>query len=323
MWRVGTNLRRFAVIAVVATLLLSGSILWNREPRYRGVPASSYVLQLIGPALLPNRSPYDGIREMGPDLAVPALIRVIEQQGSPLAGWYDVLYAKAPAKIRRLFPTPPARDRIVITALTALARFGAEASPSVPTLIRIYDRRPSQVTSTLSAIGPAASNAIPTLISGLNPTNSFLGPLALCYTTAAALWRIDPTGDLTAMALSRDQAGGALQAAIRTFGLQELGAPPGFYAASSYWTTLELLSCVRSEARQVAPTVANFLQNENERVRAKAAETLGRLGPVVGEYAKEIRPLLRDDWQMVREAATNALRAIESKRFEVETKAGK
>jgi hypothetical protein len=329
MWRAGIKLRHFAVIAAGAALLLSGWLLWNREPRYRGVPASSHVLQVIGPTSLPKQSPYDGIQEMGPALAVPALLRVIERQSSPLARWYDVLYSKTPAGIRRPFPVPPARDRILSTALTALARFGAEASPSVPTLIKIYGRSPNQVTSTLGAIGPSASNAIPSLLSGLNPTNSFVGPSksaaslgssALCFATATALWKIDPSGDLTAMAFSRNQAGSSLPVAVRTFGLQELSSPPGFYGTSSRWVTLELLGCVRSEAGQVAPTVVKFLHDENERIRAKAAETLGRLGPVVQEYAKEIRPLLLDDWRMVREAATNALIAIESKRPELETR---
>jgi HEAT repeat protein len=260
---------------------------------------------------------------MGPELAVPALVRVIGAQDSSLARRYSILYSKIPASVRKRFPTPSDRDRVISAAFTALAQFGAEASSAVPALIQMYEHNPVRVTSALRAIGPSASNAIPTLISGLDPTNTSLGPSALCYSTAATLWRIDPTGDFTATAFSRNQTGSALQAAVRAFGLQELSSPPGFYAASSYWITLELLGCVRSEAKQVAPTVANFLHHEDERVRARAAETLGRLGPVVQEYATEIRPLLLDDWQMVRAAATNALMAIESKRPSVETKTGK
>jgi HEAT repeat protein len=301
-------------IAVSGVLLLSAWLCWDREPRYRGIPASSYVLESIGSKSLPTKSPYDGIREMGAELAVPALIRVIEAQDSALGRWYDQLYLKIPAGMRKPFPVPPPRERIVSTAMTALSQFGSDASPSVPMLIRLYRRNPGKVTSTLAAIGPSASNAIPVLIFGLNPTNPSLGPSALCHATAGALWRIDPSGDVTARAFGENPTGSPLQKAVRDFGLQELQAPPRWGEDSSRWATLELLSCIRSEAKQTAPAIARFLRHDNERLRAKAAETLGRLGPVVQEYAGEIRTLLGDDWLMVREAATNALKRIESQR---------
>jgi len=307
MWKAGTKLRRFAVIAATVSLLMSGWFYWDREPRYQGVPASSHILHLIGPVSLPGKSPYDGIREMGSEIAVPALIRVIEVQDSTLDRWYEVFYSKIPANLRKSLPAPRDRDRVVATALTALAQFGAEASPSVPTLINIYDRNKSRVISTLSAIGQSASNAIPTLLFGLHPTNT------LCFATASALWRIDPDGDLIEGAFAKDPTSGALQIAVRDFGLQKPGSPSPFTGAYSDWGALEMLGCARSEAKQTAPFVAEFLHHEKERIRAKAAEALGRLGPVVQEYAERIRPLLRDDWQMVREAATNALVAIESK----------
>ena len=316
MWKTATKRRRFVVIVAVTMIFLAGWLYWNTEPRYRGVPASAYVLRLIGPTSLPNKPPDDGIREMGAELAVPALLRVIEGESSRMARWYESFYARVPVNMRKPLPVPRNRDRVVATAFIALAQFGADAAPSVPRLINLYDRHPSQVTSTLGAIGPAASNAIPTLIPGLNPMNSSLGPLS--FATAAALCRIDPSGDLTAAAFLRNQNGRVLQAAVCIFGLQELNSPSPFW--SSHWADLQLLGCVRSEAKQVAPAVASFLHDENERIRAKAAETLGRLGPVVQEYAKEIRPLLLDDWRMVREAATNALIAIESKRPELETR---
>jgi hypothetical protein len=193
------------------------------------------------------------------------------------------------------------------TAWYALAQFGAEASPSVPALIRLYKRKPYQVISTLAAIGSPATNAIPTLIPGLYPTN------ILCLSTASTLWRIDPSGNLTAAALDRNPTGNALHKAVADFGVQQLNSSSHSSNASSRWGTLELLSCFRSEASQMAPVIVMAFHDENERVRAKAVLALAKFGPLVRKHAKEILPLLLDEQRMVREAATNALMAIESK----------
>ena len=308
MWKTGTKLRRFAVIAAVATLIISAWLYRNREPRYRGIPASAYVVQLIGPTSLPRSSPLDGIREMGPDLAVPALIRVLETEDSALARRYSLFYSKLPPNMRKPFPAPRDWERLQATASYALAQFGAEASPSVPALIRLYKRKPYQVISTLVAIGPSATNAIPTLIPGLYPTNIH------CLATASALWRIDPSGNLTAAALDRNPIGSALPKAVRDYGVQQLNSPSRSSDASSRWGTLELLSCFRSEASQMAPVIVMAFHDENERVRAKAVQALAKFGPLVREHAKEIQPLLLDEQRMVRDASTNALIAIESKR---------
>ena len=64
----------------------------------------------------------------------------------------------------------------------------------------------------------------------------------------------------------------------------------------------------------MAPVIAMAIHDENERIRARAVEALAKFGPLVREHAPEIRPLLLDEQRMVREAATNALKAIESQR---------
>jgi len=304
MSRGSRRFRRLAVIAISLALLLSCWLYRNREPRYHGVPASEYVLGLIGPKTLPNKSPHDGILKMGPAVAVPALIRVIEAEDSAPARSYEILYSKLPLNMRNPFPAPRDRNRIMAVAWSALAQFGADASASVPALIKMYKRNKSRVIFTLNAIGPPASNAIPVIIAGLHPTNSF------CYATASALWRIDPSGDLTTAAFAEYPARSALQRAIGDHALLILNTSH----TASRWSALELSSCIRSEPARIAPVLVKYFQDDNERIRAKAAEALGRFGPAVREYAKDIQPLLLDDWQMVRQAATNALHAIELRR---------
>lgn len=313
MWKADTKLRRLAAIAVSVALLLSGWLYWNREPRYRGVPASSYVLELIGPKSLPSKSPHDGIREMGPEIAVPALIRVIEAQDSSLTRWYSLFHSKLPSNMRKPFPAPRDQDRIIGTAFIALAQFGFEASPAVPALTALYKRRPRQTIPVLSAIGSSASNAVPTLIHGLHPANPH------CFEIASALWRIDPSGDLTAAALSRLPAGGELRAALRNLAAQkpgDAGLPTWSTSrwSTSRWGACEVLGCFRPDADVAVPALATFLQADSERIRAKAAQALGRFGTAARGSAQDLRPLLLDDWRMVREAATNALKAIEPPR---------
>ena len=304
---VGTKFRRFGIVAVAASLLVSCWLYWNREPRYRGVAASSYVLELIGPSSSAVTFD-DGLREMGPEMAVPALIRVIETHNSSLARRYQHLYSKVPAVIAAVIPVPPDRHRITSLAVMGLEQFGPEASASVPTLISIYNYKPREVTETLSAIGPPASNAISTLIRGLHPTNTH------CFATVSALWRIDPSGDLTARAFTNDPTSGPLESAVVDFGLQRPGSQVRFAVTQSRVRALEMLSCLRSRTRETAPFMANLLRHQDPLTRAKAAEALGRLGPVVQKYAKEIRPLLTDERSKVREAATNSLKAIEISR---------
>jgi len=239
---------------------------------------------------------------------VPALLRVIETEDSALARWYGFIYSKIPVNFRKPLPVPRDPDRIIATAFAALDQFGAQASPAVPSLIDLYQLHPRRTISALNAIGSSASNAVPTLIPGLHPTNLY------CFQTASALWRIDPSGDLTAAALSQLAARGELRTALRNFEAQPLSSvvqPPG---TTSAWGVCEVLGCLRPEAERVVPALAALLRDENERVRARAAEALGRFGPVASDAAQEIRRLTEDRWRMVREAATNSLKAIESQR---------
>jgi HEAT repeat protein len=305
MWKAATTPVRLAVIAAAVASSVAW-LLWNREPRYRGVPASEHIMDLIVPTSLPRSSPVDGIHEMGSELAVPGLIRVIDSEDSAWSRWYPVVHSKTPADLRKLLPTPSDSDRIVATAFFALVQFGPQAADGLPALMRLNARHRRWTISVFSAIGPAASNAIPLLVGELHPTN------AHCFPAASALWRIDRRGNLTAEAFARHPARDTLGNAILDFGLQSLTPPRRSTDASHRWIVLELLGCVRSEAKHTAPVVVTYLQDENERVRAKALEVLLRFGPIARENAEAIRPLLHDNWRTVREAATNALKAIES-----------
>jgi HEAT repeat protein len=58
------------------------------------------------------------------------------------------------------------------------------------------------------------------------------------------------------------------------------------------------------------PLLVAALGNPGERIRGNAAQTLGTLGPAARDAIPFLEKLLTDEWQNVREAATNALVAI-------------
>lgn len=300
------RLRRTAFFILAAAALIGIVMFLIREPRYGGMAASEYVLQSIGPTALPKTSPTDAINAMGPALAVPALCKVINSQGSSFARWHDQAFLNSPAALKKFLAPPPDRARILSVSAQALVQFGTEAAPSVPTLLAQFQKSRSRFIAVFAAIGLSASNAIPVLLPLLHPTN------ALHSSVASALWKIDPTGDGVTKALSQHFDRTNLAITIRDHCLQELNSPPRSMGHSSLWALLELAGCLRSEAKETGPVIAHFLIHENERFRAKSAETLGRLKTSDVEIVHSLKPLLTDEWLFVRVAATNALRAISS-----------
>ena len=222
---------------------------------------------------------------------------------------------------------------VVRAAILALGRYGPEAAPAVPMLARRYERSVAAlpkrtvysptvastsveqqfyIASALGRIGLAATSAIPALLVSLEPGSGYIGGIA-----TDTLLRIDRTGDYTERALaglSRASSHAGLAAAIASNAIVELNR--GVLAKSLLfrWQALEAASCVRCEAKRVVPALVSVLHQENERYRAKAAESLGRLGVAARDAVPQLRILLGDEWLMVRQAATNALIAIERRR---------
>jgi HEAT repeat protein len=257
---------------------------------------------------------------MNTAVAVQALAELIEEQNSRWAEWYDVLYNKAPAKLRSRLSTPTDHSRVVSRSIEMLGRFGSEGAPAVPALIRIYQRVSpgrdlrSPAAAALGRIGPPASNAIPVLLPDLNPTNRSLPSIV-----AGILIRIDPSGDQIDRDLRQlmsrpgheqfaakiaEESSAALVASEGT--VMRLGRDK--------WFVAQILGLLRSEATNVVPVLIPLLDNEAERMRSIAAESLGRLGPAASNALPKLRLLLNDEWAMVREAASNAIRGIDRRR---------
>jgi HEAT repeat protein len=75
------------------------------------------------------------------------------------------------------------------------------------------------------------------------------------------------------------------------------------------WAAMDAIRSLAPHGASLVPLLARVLTNADPRMRGKAAEALAQIGPAASNAAPQLRPLLRDEWLFVREAATNALRA--------------
>lgn len=85
-----------------------------------------------------------------------------------------------------------------------------------------------------------------------------------------------------------------------------------FGAPSQSWNAMNWLPVLVPEVDEIVPYLIAALENPDERTRGKAALTLGQMGPAAKESVPALQRRLSDEWLNVREAVTNALRAIDS-----------
>lgn len=83
-------------------------------------------------------------------------------------------------------------------------------------------------------------------------------------------------------------------------------------SAQQTWTMLNWLPQFLPEAGGTVPLLIAALSNPSERTRGKATQTLGQIGVLARDAVPTLLQLRTDDWSNVREAATNALKAIDT-----------
>lgn len=86
-----------------------------------------------------------------------------------------------------------------------------------------------------------------------------------------------------------------------------------FGSPDDTYSTLTNISKVTSGAIDIVPLLIAALDNDNERVRGRAAQALGEIDSASTIALPALQRIRADDWRNVREAATNAIRAIESR----------
>ena len=81
-------------------------------------------------------------------------------------------------------------------------------------------------------------------------------------------------------------------------------------SAGDAWDAVSKLDQLGLDSAQMLSSVTNALVHPSENVRAKAAETLGQLGPAARPALPQLRALRQDEWKMVRDAVEAALPKI-------------
>ena len=160
----------FRILLVMLLLAVAGGIAWlalhqPREPIYQGKRLSIWLHGYDNAASPQFRAETDeAVRNIGTN-AIPILLHMLRENDSSLR--FRLLRLLGKQHLIKISFAPP-------KALNEEARFafkilGARASNAVPELIQIYSRNLSvesqwAVSTSLGWIGPAASNAIPVLL---------------------------------------------------------------------------------------------------------------------------------------------------------------
>jgi len=171
----------------------------------------------------------------------------------------------------------------------------------------------------LETVGPAAAPAASALVAALADSDLFvrwaaartLGKIGPVEADAAvpALGRLleDPDLDLRlSAATALERYGVAAKAAV-----PDLARSIGSSDAELRLAAIRVLGVIGSpHSIQAIPALSAALADPNPRVRAKAAETLGKLGPAARSSVDPLRQALRDTNTEVQKAASEALLRI-------------
>lgn len=175
--------KRGRILIAVAAVLAIGIIAWAffggrsvpPEPMYKGKPLS-YWLQAYDPVSggtnRPNPADADAAMYHAGTNAIPTLLRMVREEGSMktrLLNWaYRIPY------FRKYHPRRPSMEFLVV--ILGFHALHEDATPAIPELIKILNRNPGLGAMTcsmavLGQMGPAAADAVPTLLRVATHTN--------------------------------------------------------------------------------------------------------------------------------------------------------
>lgn len=282
---------------------------------------------------------------------VPALARVVSQEGSP-ANWMacEVLAAMRPAPLAAVdaLRAALARDELAVRAAAALWHITGRAEWVLPALERVFDVDAMEVCHLVCELGPAAAPLVPKLIEALAvedwdhqwAASDALGAVASAAPSVmshllVALGHPSPiVRSSSALGLARvgqpavavlgrlvrehDARGPAAAYALSEMGQEASPALPDLRAGLSDsadgladWCAIAIARIAGDTV--MVPRLISIVQGDDPRApRCSAAIALGTLGPSAFEAVNALESVLTDQDPRLQEAADDALRSIQS-----------
>jgi hypothetical protein len=258
-------LRKYSPFAArwMALLAVLGGLAWvalqtkkPSEPVYQGKRLSKWLANYQGPS--PETD--EVVRRLGTN-AIPTLLRMLRAKDSKLTTWFVSL-----ARKQHLIKFGYTDDYLSNgQAARAFDSLGADAKEAVPELIKIFEQNISPNSQnytawSLGAIGPAASQAVPTLLGGT--TNTYYTGRTAIF----ALGRIHAEPELVVPALT------------------ELLKDPNRDVRVSTISSLELFG---SDAKPAVAALVQSLNDQDPLVRKLVQSALQKIDP---ETAAKVGP---------------------------------
>jgi hypothetical protein len=287
--------KRVQIAVAVLLVAIAGVVIWRalrpQEPVYQGKPLSSWLIASTTTGTPQAQEQANAaVRQVGTN-ALPTLLRMLRVKDSPLKVKLMALADKQHVvKIRYT-----SAEKWNVAAFHAFLALGTNAQSAAPALPEIANENISHASrayaiSALGAIGPPASEALPSLFRWA--------------TNADADVRFSAFWSLAEIGAELDRVVPLLTNALRD----------PYYAARA--GAVEALGKLGADAKiavpaLVVPLLTNVLHDPSLSIQRMAVEALGKFGPDAKIAVPALVELLNASTGFLREGSTNALKKID------------
>ncbi len=235
--------------------------------------------------------------DIAPQLIAPALVDALKDKDQTVvANAIDALSAMGPKALKNI-DSAIANKELRHYAVRLVARIGPEGEAAVPALVKELGKKIEndddaefirEAQFALAQIGPNARDAVPALVKSLASDRDDINASA-----AFALGRIGPEARAAVPALRIAMA-----------------SDKSIVKLASLRALMQIQPGQRQLAVAAVPLLMKALDAEQELIRVEAATALGEFGQLAKPAVARLKELEKDESQVVREAAADAVKKI-------------